>query len=165
MRVVANGSLYVHAAGCRRRPLPPDLPPGKTRDNFFRALEADGTRDRLVTAVRVAVRTRLGRGPTPSGACIDGRSARTAHGGAAVGVDGGKMVRGPGRHIATDTLGLFPVVLVTAADRDDRTTAPKLPTERRAEAFPRLSAVWADPKYRNDARDARLRARTGCGSR
>ena len=156
MREVVNGILYVNAEGCRWRAMPHDLPHWKTCYNFFRSFEADGTWDALVAALRVEVRTKLGREPTPSGACIDSQSAKTAHGGAEVGVDGGKMVRGRKRHIVTDTLGLLLVVLVTAANRDDGTTAPRLRTELRAEAFPRLSVVWADSKYRNDTLDGWL---------
>lgn len=151
MREVVNGLLYVNREGCRWRALPHDFPHWKTVYNFFRAFEADGTWDKLVAALRVEVRTKLGREASPSGACIDSQSAKTAHGGAEVGVDGGKMVRGRKRHIVTDTLGLLLVVLVTAANCDDGTTAPKLLTELRAEEFPRLSVVWADSKYRNDA--------------
>jgi putative transposase len=154
MREVVNALLYVNREGCSWRALPHDLPHWKTAYNFFRAFAADGTWGRLVSALRVAVRTRPGRHPDPSGACIDSQSAKTAHGGAEVGVDGGTTVRGRKRHIVTDTLGLLLVVLVTAANRDDGTTAPRLLTELRAEEFPRLEVVRADAKYRDNEPEA-----------
>ena len=46
---------------------------------------------------------------------------------------------------------------MTAANRDDGTTATKLLTDLRAEPFPRLSVVWADAKYHNDTRAEWLR--------
>jgi len=158
VREVVNAVLYVCREGCTWRALPHDLPHWKTAYNFFRAFEADGTWDKLVTALRVEVRTKLGRDPTPSGACVDSQSAKTAHGGAEVGVDGGKLVRGRKRHIVTDTLGLLLAVVVTAANCDDGTTAPELLAELRADEFPRLAVVWADGKYRNKALDAWLAA-------
>ena len=151
MREVVNGLLYLAREGCSWRALPHDLPHWKTCYNFFRRFEADGTWGTLVAALRVEVRTALGREPTPSGACIDSQSVETAHGGAEVGVDGGKMVRGRKRHIVTATLGLLLIVVVTAADADDGATAPRLLAELPAVAFPRLAVVWADNKYRNRA--------------
>lgn len=160
MREVVNGILYVNSEGCRWRALPHDLPHWKTCYNFFRSFEADGTWDALVTALRVEVRTRLGRDATPSGACIDSQSAKTASGGAEVGTDGGKCVRGRKRHIVTDTLGLLLAVVVTAANCDDGETAPKVLAGLDADRFPRLAVVWADKKYRNHNLDAWLAGQT-----
>src|SRR5438067_959381 len=86
--------------------------------------------------------------------------AGEAGGGAEVGTDGGKRVRGRKRHIVTDTLGLLLVVLVTAANRDDGAVAPEVLTELHADEFPRLSVLWADKKYRNDGLDAWLAAQS-----
>src|SRR5919202_1982477 len=67
-REVINGLLYLSREGCSWRALP--------------------------AALRVGVRPELARDPNPSGACFDSQSAKTASGGAEVGVDGGKKVRG-----------------------------------------------------------------------
>ena len=164
MREVLNGILYINSEGCRWRALPHDLPHWKTCYNFFRAFEADGTWDALVTALRVEVRTKLGRDATPSGACIDSQSAKTAAGGAEVGTDGGKCVRGRKRHIVTDTLGLLLAVVVTAANCDDgRRHRGAGRAGRRP--VPPAGGVWADKKYRTTTWTPGSPARPGCGSR
>jgi putative transposase len=156
MREVVNGLLYLAREGRSWRALPHDLPHWKTCYNFFRRFEADGTWDATVAALRVEVRTRLGRDPNPSGACIDSQSAKTAHGGVEVGVDGGKLVRGRKRHIVVDTLGLLLIVVVTAANADDGSPASRLPAGLPAARSPRLAVIWADDKYRNKGLDGWL---------
>jgi transposase len=149
VRGVLDGILYVDRGGCRWRALPHDLPHGKTCYNSSRASEADGTRDKLVAALRVEVRTKSGRHPTPSGGCLDSQSAKTASGGADVGTDGGEKVRGRKRHIATGALGPL-LFVVAAANLDDGTTAPEVLAGLHAEEFPRLPVLRADAEYRND---------------
>ncbi len=143
MREVVNALLYLAREGCSWRVLPYDLPYWKTCYNFLRAFEADGTWAALVAALRVEVRTKLGRDPTP-GACIDSQSARTALGGA------------ESRSTAASWV-------VTAAYLDVGATAPLLLSRLPAAAFPRLAVVWADRKYRNSKLDAWLMG--GCAWR
>lgn len=71
MLEVMDALLYVDREGCSWRALPHDFPHWKTCYNFFRRFEADGTWDSLVAALRVPLRKKLGREPTPSGAFID----------------------------------------------------------------------------------------------
>jgi putative transposase len=70
-----------------------------------------------------------------------------------VGIDGGKLVKGRKRHILVDTLGLLMMVVVTAANVNDRSGA-KLLLERIdqiRERFPRLSTIWVDRGYSGQA--------------
>ena len=71
IREVVVGLPYLAREGCSWRALPHDLPHWRTCYNFLRRFEADGTWNALVAAFRVEVRRKLGREPTPSGACID----------------------------------------------------------------------------------------------
>jgi putative transposase len=58
-------------------------------------------------------------------------------------------VRGRKRHLVVDSLGLLLVVLVTAANADDGTTAPEVLGRLTAEHRQRLDEVRGDQKYRN----------------
>lgn len=151
-RELVNALLYLTKEGCSWRALPHDFGiPWRTAYNYFRAWDADGTWGRMVTALREAVRVKARREPTPSAACIDSQSVKTALGGAAVGTDGGKKVRGRKRHIVVDTMGLLLAVVVTAANVDDARGAEAAFARLPAEEFPRLAKVWADGKYHNHA--------------
>jgi putative transposase len=66
-----------------------------------------------------------------------------------VGYDGGKQVKGRKRHLLVDTLGLVVMVVVTAANVNDRDEARCL-LERLyqiRQRFPRLVRIWVDGSY------------------
>jgi putative transposase len=90
-----------------------------------------------------------GREATPSAGCIDSQSTKIASRLAspeAVGTDGNKFVNGRKRHILVDTLGLLLMVVVTAANVNDRKGATILleKINQIRDCFPRLSTIWVD---------------------
>lgn len=65
---------------------------------------------------------------------------------ASAGYDAGKKIKGRKRHIATDALGLLLVVVVTAANIQDRDGAHRLLVALRAR-FSTVSHIWVDGGY------------------
>ena len=157
MREVLNAIFYLTREGCSWRALPHDFPPWKTVYNYFEDWKQDGTWDQFLTGLRLRVRRAAGRDPDPRVAAIDSQSVKTASGGAAVGTDGGKKVRGRKRHIAVDTMGLLLAVVVTAANVDDAKAAQEVFAQMPRTDFPRLEVVQADQKYHSPELDRWLR--------
>jgi putative transposase len=62
------------------------------------------------------------------------------------GYDAGKKINGTKQHLAVDTLGLLPTVLVTAASVQDHDPARPLLWNLR-KAFPSIELAWADGGY------------------
>ncbi|MFB4298462.1 IS5 family transposase [Actinomadura sp. NTSP31] len=114
----------------------------------------DGVFAQLTGLLRDLVRGQEGHRAQPSACIIDSQSVKTTVDvpTAGQGTDAGKKIAGRKRHIITDTLGLLPAVLVTAASVPDGTAGMQLLTGVAA-AHPTITKAWADTAYRNKVID------------
>lgn len=156
LRLVLNTIFYLNRTGCQWSMLPSDLAKRSTANDYFVAWQADGTWQAILDALRRQVRVAAGREPEPSKAAIDTQTIKGSEAGGPRGYDGGKKINGRKRHLIVDSLGLLLVVLVTAANVDDGTSAPQV-LERLTPAHrSRLEEIRGDGKYNNRALDRYL---------
>lgn len=147
-RDIVDAIRYLVHNGCVWRALPADLPHWRTVYGYVRAWQASGATRRMHDELRRQVRVLAGRAAGPTAAVIDSQSVKAADtvGKATRGYDAGKKIEGRKRHIATDTLGLILVIVVTAASVQDRDAARHL-LWRLAAGFRHVSLVWGDGGY------------------
>jgi putative transposase len=79
-----------------------------------------GAGSQIMDTLRGGVRVAQGQKDQPSADCVDSHSMEAATHGNTTGYDGNKKIKGRKRHVLVDTLGLFIVVVVTAAAEGDR---------------------------------------------
>jgi len=149
LREIVNAILYVNWTGIAWEYLPHDFPPFKTVYDYYAKWEADGTTEVIHDELRRKVRKAAGRSEEPSAAILDAQSIRTSGNvpESSQGIDAGKKIKGRKRHIATDTLGLLLVLLVTAASVQDTTGGRDVVSEPAAR-HPGVVRAWADSGYK-----------------
>jgi transposase len=148
LREVVNAILCLLRTGCAWRHMPREFPAWQTVYGYFSRWRDDGTNARIHDALRETVRRSEGRKAAPSAGIVDSQSLRGADtvGRATRGYDAGKKVNGRKRHIVVDTIGLLLVIVVTAANVQDRDGGKQV-LRLMHEGFPGVRLIWADGGY------------------
>src|SRR4051812_23992934 len=164
-REILNGIFYTVRSGCAWKLLPHDLPPWRTVYHYFWSWRRNGTWQKIHDSIRGSVREAAGRHPEPSGAVVDSQSVQSTEQGGVRGFDAAKNVSGRKRHVLVDTLGLVLLVVVTAANAQDRAAArlllTTLATRFRRYVWCGLMEPMQEEFWTNGFADSAVGARSG----
>jgi putative transposase len=126
--------------------LPHEFPPWGTVHYYYRVFRLQGLWPKIHDRLREEVRRKAGRKPTPSAGILDSQSFKTAEKGGTVGYDAGKKISARKQHVLVDTLGLILVVVVHAANIQDRDVGRLVP-EKLGTRFRRFKRICVDGGY------------------
>lgn len=98
-----------------------------------------------------------GRESAPTVLLLDSQSARSVYGGEAIGIDGGKRVRGRKRSVLSDVDGVVVAMRIDAANRHDVAIAREWLPEV-VKTMPTVRVIKADGGYDNPRLRAQLAA-------
>jgi putative transposase len=105
MREVLNAIFYLTRSGCQWDMLPHDLPAKSTVSDYYAQWRDDGTWQRILDALRQAVRKSVGKQPSPSACSSDSQTVKATQAAEDRGSDGGQKITGRKRHLIVETLG------------------------------------------------------------
>ncbi len=155
-RRIVEAINYICKNGCVWRDLPIDFPPWQTVYYYFRRWNNDTTIDLILNELHEIKRIKAGKKPMPTALIVDSQSVKNSSTATqAIGVDGGKLIKGRKRLYVTDTLGNLMYVKVSAANEHDSTIAKEAFASAllESEMFGNVSLIYADSAFGGSFRE------------
>jgi transposase len=155
LREVFNGLRFIVRTGMQWRMMPHDLPPWDIVYQQTRRWMAAGCFAAIVHDLRALLRLAAGRASEPTAAILDSRTLQsTPESGGRAGYDGAKRRKGSKTHVAVDTLGHLPALLVTPADEQDRAQVAELAEAVREATGQTVGVAFVDQGYTGEQAEA-----------
>jgi len=148
LRQIWNAILYLVKTGCQWRMLPKCFPHWAAVYYYFKKWKRDGAFEEILDKLNAVHRQSVGKNVNPSLGIIDSQSVKVSHlCSEQSGYDAGKRVKGRKRHIITDTLGCLHVVVVHAANLQDRNGIKKVLPVLKDKWLSGIKKIVADGGY------------------